>query len=161
MSLELAVLSILHVMFGALFFGAVIVLNAAVAPLVITLPFGAMREFITKFWARMARLLHTAIGGTALFGILLYIAGDFHSEGGVNGMLLDTGALLGLLAIIIGEGLQIPTISKLVKSVNQDPTQQSFTPDQQRLLNRVKVNGLIGLILVALAVVCMIASASY
>lgn len=160
MTLTFAVLSILHVMFGALFFGAVLVLNIAIAPLILGLPFGTMREFFTRFWPRMTRLLHAAAGGTALFGILLYIAGDFHSEGGINGMLLDAGVLLGLLTIIEGEALQIPTATKLVRSLS-DQTQQSWTPEQSKLLKRIKVNGIIGLVTITLTLVCMIASASY
>jgi hypothetical protein len=53
------------------------------------------KEFLNKTWPLSARFLHIAIGGTAVFGILLYFAGDFGSQTGYAGIFWMQASLSG------------------------------------------------------------------
>ncbi len=157
-----AALAILHVVFGMNFLGAVFVLNLVLGPIVLLLSPQTVREFFSKFWPAMARFLHISIGGTALFGILLYVSGSFSSSSGTPEIYLDAGIVLGILAIIEGEALQVPAVNKLTKQISAEGSstgQQGFTPDQLKVFNRVKVGGIIGVLTITLSVIFMVAAA--
>ena len=163
MSLVLTVLAVLHVIFGMNFLGSVFVLNLVIGPLVLVLPPSTITSFFSKFWPAMARFLHATIGGTALFGILLSAAGSFSSVSGDTATILDAGIALGLLAMLEGEALQIPAVNKLLKQMapTADASQQGFTPEQQKAINRVKTGGILGTVTILLSVILMVSAAFY
>lgn len=157
MSLLTASMAVLHVVFGMNFLGSVFVLNFVLGPILLVLSPTTMTEFLSKFWPAMTRFLHASIGGTALFGLLLYAAGDFHSMTGNAAMYLDAGILLGLLAMIEAEAVQIPTATKLVRSAAGSPG-QGLTSEQMKIFGRIKAGGIIGSITLLLAVIFMVAA---
>jgi hypothetical protein len=160
MTLLAGTLAVLHVIFGMNFLGAVFILNVVLGPVVLLLSPSTMVEFFTKFWSPMAKFLHATIGGTVLFGLLLYAAGGFSSLTGDSMIFLDSGILLGLLAVIEAEALQIPTVNRLVRQLSAGgPTQQDLTPEQKKIFGRVKVAGMIGVVTVTLSVILMVAAA--
>jgi hypothetical protein len=163
MSLVLTVLAVLHVIFGMNFLGSVFILNLVIGPIVLVLPPATVTSFFSKFWPAMSRFLHASIGGTALFGILLYAEGSFNSMSGDTAILLDAGVALGLLAMLEGEALQIPAVNKLLKQMApmDAGSQQGFSPEQQKAIGRVKVGGLIGTLTISLSVILMVAAAFY
>ena len=70
-----------------------------------------------------------------------------------------------LFAIIEGEAIQIPAVNRLLKLVNQGggsatPEPQSYTAGELKMLGRIKTEGIIGVITIALAVIFMIAAAT-
>ena len=147
------------------FLGAVFVLNLALGPVVLNLSRATSKEFFSKFWPGMTRFLHASIGGTALFGILLYLGGDFHTLAGNPGAYLDAGIALAVLAIIEGEAIQIPAVNRLLKLVNQGggagaPEPQSYSADELKMLGRIKAGGIIGVLTITLAAILMIAAAT-
>jgi hypothetical protein len=161
-SLVLTILAVLHVIFGMNFLGSVFVLNLVIGPMVLLVSPATLVEFFSKFWPAMTRFLHISIGGTALFGILLYADGNFSSVSGTTAILLDAGILIGLLAMIEGEALQIPAVNGLLKQMPAGgPAQQGFTPEQQKAINRVKAGGVAGVLTITLAVIFMVAAAFY
>ncbi len=157
MSLVAATLALLHIVFGMNFFGAVFVLNFVLGPVVLAVSPTTMTEFFSKFWPSMKRFLHASIGGTALFGLLLYVAGDFHNVTGNAAIYLDAGVLLGLLAMIEAEALQIPAATKLVNAAGSSG--QGLSPEQKKAFDRIKTGGIIGSITIILSVIFMVASA--
>jgi hypothetical protein len=162
MALLTAALAVLHVLFGMNFLGAVFILNLVLGPIVLVLPPSTVRGFFTKFWPPMARFLHVTIGGTALFGFILYFNGDFGSMSGTSSIYLDAGIALAVLAIIEAEAVQIPTVNRLVEQMSAgdaSSAQEGFTPDQLKILNRVKVGGIIGVVTMTLTTVFMVAAA--
>jgi hypothetical protein len=163
MSLVLTILAVLHVVFGMNFLGSVFILNLVIGPIVLVLPPATVTSFFSKFWPAMSRFLHASIGGTAVFGVLLYAAGSFSSVSGNSAILLDAGIVLGLLAMLEGEVLQIPAVNKLLKQMApmDSGSQQDFSPAQQKAINRVKAGGLIGTLTISLAVILMVAAAFY
>jgi hypothetical protein len=158
LSLLTATLAFLHIAFGMNFFGAVFVLNFVLGPVVLAVSPATLTEFFTKFWPAMKRFLHASIGGTAVFGLLLYAAGDFRGVTGNAALYLDAGVLLGLLAMVEAEALQIPAATKLVRS-SAGNTGQSLTPEQKKAFDRIKTGGIIGSITIILSVIFMVASA--
>lgn len=163
MALVLSILAVLHVIFGMNFLGSVFVLNLVIGPFVLLLSPSTLTEFFSKFWPAMTRFLHVSIGGTALFGILLYVDGSFNSISGDSAVLLDAGIVLGLLAMIEGEALQVPAVNRLIKQMTSagSGTQQALSPEQQKAINRVKTGGIVGVLTITLAVICMVAAAFY
>lgn len=164
MVLATAILAVIHVIFGMMFLGAVFVLNLALSPVVLRLSPTTTKEFFTKFWPSMARFLHAAIGGTALFGLLLYASGGFNALSGSPAIYLDVGIVLAILAIVEGEALQIPAVNRLIKTFDQpgmagSAEQTSFTPEQLKVFDRVKVGGIAGVLTITLSVVFMVAAA--
>jgi hypothetical protein len=155
---------VLHVLFAMLFLGAAFVLNLGLGPVVLALPRSTVAEFFGKFWPGMTRFLHASIGGTALFGIVLYVAGDFHTGTSNAAILLDAGIVLGVLAVIEGEALQIPAVNKPLKNMGQNAVaggeQASFSPEGSRQIQRVKTTGIIGTLTITLAAILMILAAT-
>ena len=161
MTLVLSVLAVLHVIFGMNFLGSVFVLNLVMGPVVLLLSPSTLTDFFSKFWPAMTRFLHISIGGTALFGILLYADGSFGSVTGDAAILLDAGIVFGLLAMIEGEALQIPAVNRLLKQMTAPGGGQGFTLEQQKAINRAKSGGIIGVRRISLAVICKVAAAFY
>jgi hypothetical protein len=151
-------MALLHIVFGMNFFGAVFVLNFVLGPVVLAVSPATLAEFFSKFWPGMKRFLHASIGGTAIFGLLLYVVGDFHEVTGSAAVYLDAGVLLGLLAMVEAEALQIPAATKLLNAsaANQG---QGLTPEQKKAFGRIKTGGIIGSVTIVLSVVFMVASA--
>jgi hypothetical protein len=144
------------------FLGAVFVLNLALGPVVLSLSRATTIEFFTRFWPTMKKFLHASFGGTALFGILLYAVGGF-SSGSPNALLV-AGIVLGLIAIIEGEALQIPSVNKLIKLANQTggaSGQQVFSADEMKIFQKIKTGGIVGVVTITLAALLMIAAAWY
>jgi hypothetical protein len=161
MSLVTVALAALHVIFGMNFLGAVFVLNVVLGPVILMLSPSTTRDLFSKFWPAMTRFLHITIGGTAIFGILFYAIGGFSSVTGSASTYLDAGIVLGILAMVEAEGLQIPTVNKLVKQMTAEggSSSQGFTPEQLKVFNRVKTGGIIGLITISLTAIFMVAGA--
>ena len=157
LSLLTATLALLHIVFTMNFFGAVFVLNFVLGPVVLAVSPSTMTEFFSKFWPSMKRFLHASIGGTAIFGLLLYAAGDFRSMTGNAAAYLDVGVLIGLLAMIEAEALQIPAATRLLNSAT--PTGPVLSPEQKKAFDRIKTGGIIGSITIILSVIFMVASA--
>jgi hypothetical protein len=153
-------LAILHVIFAMNFLGSVFILNLVMGPVVLKLSPATLNEFFAKFWPSMARFLHGSIGGTAIFGLLLYGVGGFGSLSGNSAIFLDAGILLALIAMIEAEAVQIPTVNKIVKlGQGSGAGMQSLSQEQLKLFNKVKVGGILGVLLMAVVVMLMVAAA--
>jgi hypothetical protein len=167
MTLLVTALAELHIIFGMTFLGSVFALNLVLGPGVYKLSPATFKEFFVKVWPMMARFLHASVGGTVLFGLLLYAGGGFGSlsaSGSIEGILLDSGIVLGLLAVIEAEALQIPAANRLVRVTSQVEVgsgggqQPSFSPEQSKIMSKIKVGGVIGLVTISLTVILMIAA---
>lgn len=121
-------------------------------------------EFLLGAWPMISKFLHAALGGTVLFGILLYYAHYGASTSvftTVSGDLLGAGILFGVLTLVIGEAIQIPTTGRLVKSATMimQGGQTEASPEDWKLLKKLRDSGIAGFAVTMLAAIMMIAAA--
>jgi hypothetical protein len=77
------------------------------------------------------------------------------------GYFLAAGIVFGAVAVLIGEGVQIPTANKLLSRAKEakESGKNELSADDWTLVNRLKVWGVTGVVVVALAAMMMIAAA--
>lgn len=158
------VVRVTHVLLGAFWVGSTLLLALFIIPVVETSgpAGGAIMQGLMK--KGMPRFL-TFIGlFTVLTGIYLLWQLSGHFSGGfmgsASGILLSTGALFGLIALLIGVHVSRPTVNKLgeigarVAASGAPPTPED-TAEMARLRARVATATRLVAIALVVAVVCM------
>lgn len=166
MSLAVVLLAEFHILFAMLLVGYVFFFNIVVGTQLQAVMKEGLKsaEFVLSAWPSISKFLHAALGGTVLFGILLYYA-DYGTSMTVfktiSGDYLGAGIVFGLLVLVIGEAIQIPTAGKLAKSAVaiMQGGQTEATPEDWRALKKLKDWGIIGFVVTLLAAITMIAAA--
>jgi len=120
-------------------------------------------EFLFQAWPGVRGLAHAAVGGTGLFGLIflgVFTNGNYSFFSTLPGMYLGLGIVLGLLAMIIGESIQIRTANKFVAAARFAVSngQNEPTQEMKKHLKTMSAWGRISLILLVLAAALMIAA---
>ena len=155
----------LHVISAIGWLGAAMIFGMILSPALPSMNPSARSEFMVKVVPKYMRYISMVIVSTLVFGgaLALYMAydGTGFSFSGQWGLSIMSGAGLALLVAIIGLGVIIPALRKVVrltKEMQANPTAPP-SPEIGKLMGRVKVWSLVGMIMLFLVVVFMVSAA--
>lgn len=159
------ILNWLHVVSAIGWLGAAMVFGMILSPALTSMTPGGRGEFMLKIVPKYAKYVSLLIVSTLVFGaaLALYMAyggGSFYFSG-QWGMSIMAGAGTALLVAILGLGIIIPSLRKIVKLVTQMQANPaaSAPPELAKLQGRVRVGSIVGMVLLFLVVVFMVAAA--
>ncbi|MCI2414000.1 MAG: hypothetical protein MPF33_01915 [Candidatus Aramenus sp.] len=165
------VLNVIHGFFSLIYYGAVIIFGAVVAPRISKLSSEAVFELMTRLFPTILSFIEVSGMITVVFGageFLHYMIG-YYKDGGIQevtyvlfstgwGVCVFVGALFGIVGFTVGLliGRYFETLFKLYRSV--DPA----TVDQIHLVeNKLRFYSLLGTALLTITVIFMILAVSF
>ena len=167
MSLGFTVLLWLHIVSAIGWLGAAMVFAMLIGPTLPTLSPSSRGELIVKLLPKYIRYAEIFTFITPVFGLALalYITQGNWSIFSPNtyfGLYLSIGALLSLIAWVIGFGLVAPTGRKVVKYTTDMMKNPGGPPPAglQRASKRLRIASATGLVVLLLIVVCMVVAAT-
>lgn len=128
----------------------------------------ASGEFFTKVVPRVLRFFRIVPGLAILFGLLLlyaYTNGDLSQVSPMTGwgLRITIGMTIGLVALLTGELLSVPSFHKVIGMIGKAPSGGSQGPSAEFLsrLRRARVSATVTVLLLIIALVFMVGSAWY
>ncbi len=167
-SLLLAVVAWLHILFVIGWLGLAMILEIVLVPSLSSLSTQTSNEFVSTVFPRLARFHDIMSTGAVVFGAsLLYVisGGDLStlSPKTTFGLSISIGVGLGLTAFLLGSLVIIPSVRRVAKIVKkmEDSNRDESMREVSRIVNRIKVIGPAGMFVLILTLVFMVAAAYY
>jgi uncharacterized membrane protein len=159
------ILNWLHVISAIGWLGAAMVFAMILSPVLPSMTAAGRGEFVVKVLPKYATYVTILILSTLVFGaslaFYLVYTGTTFSFNSQWGLSIIAGAGTALLVAVIGLGIIIPSMNKMVRIVKEMQANPAAgpSPELPKIQNRMRVGSMIGLILLFLVVVLMVTAA--
>jgi uncharacterized membrane protein len=159
------ILNWLHVISAIGWLGAAMVFAMILSPVLPKMTAAGRGEFIIKVLPKYATYVTLLILSTLVFGgsLALYLVytGSAFSFSSQWGLSIMAGAGIALLVAVIGLGIIIPAMKKMVKIVKDMQANPAAAPSPElpKIQRRMRVGSMIGLVLLFLVVIFMVTAA--
>jgi putative copper export protein len=159
------VLNFLHVVSAIGWLGAAMVFGMILSPILPSMTAAGRGEFIVKVLPKYATYVTLLILSTLVFGASLgfymVYSGDTFSFNSQWGLAIMAGAGTALLVAVIGLGIIIPAMKKMVRIVKEMQANPSAgpSPELPGIQRRMRLGSMVGMVLLFLVVIFMVTAA--
>ena len=156
----------LHVFSAIGWLGAAMVLAMVIGPGLQKLTPQSRGEFVVTVVPRYIRYSLAFAVLTLIFGIIsvaVFTNGDFSmmSPSTTFGAYISAGALLAIVALVVGLGVAIPSANKMVKILKSTPAGTGAPPPELKTASdRMRIGSTVSMALLVIVTILMVAGAT-